>query len=375
MKMSKKIGIMTLSASDNCGSLLQAYALKRLLNPYGEVEVINFSSEKSHRMYDIPQVDLKRKISFLLHPPKKEKYVRLVKCKMSYEDFRYTYIEMDDKEILPEDLKYIKDKYDVVIVGSDQVWNVQMIDFDESFFLGWTDKKKVAYAPSLGGKDIRASEKADQFIFWLNKFDYLSVREENGKKCLDELCQKMVTKVLDPTLLLDEKEWKKLVGTPLLKGKYIFYYSWAYCYDDEMEIVKKEGERLGLPVIVIDSRKWMNRDEKKYGFILSENEGPIAFLNLMYYAERSFVESFHGMVFAYIFRKNFWLLDLHENLKELDSRLKEFVNLLGAESRVVTQFNYPYKDMDLKMKYYENNKLDNLRDVSRKYLGEALGGI
>lgn len=50
-----KIGIMTLSASDNCGSLLQAYALKRLLEGMKEhqVEVINFSTEQSHSMYDI----------------------------------------------------------------------------------------------------------------------------------------------------------------------------------------------------------------------------------------------------------------------------------------------------------------------------------
>ena len=48
-----KIGIITLSASDNCGSLLQSYALKKLLSLYGKVEIINFSSLKSHSLYDI----------------------------------------------------------------------------------------------------------------------------------------------------------------------------------------------------------------------------------------------------------------------------------------------------------------------------------
>lgn len=375
MKVSPKIGIMTLSASDNCGSLLQTYALKKILEAYGDVEVINFSSESSHRIYDPPQINMRRRISFLLHPENKEKYVRLIKCKKAYEQFRRNYIEMDSEELLAKDLETIKDKYDVVVAGSDQIWNVRMTDFDEAFFLGWTSKKKVAYAPSLGNGDIRTSEKVDQFIAWLNEFDYLSVREGIGKKCLQELCQKTVTKVLDPTLLLDENEWRKLVGEPLIRKKYIFYYSWAYCYEDEIEIVKKEGERSGLPVIVIDSRKWLYQDEKKYGFILSEKEGPEAFLNLMYYAETAFVESFHGMVFAYIFRKNFWLLDLHENLAELDTRLMEFVDLLGAESRILTKFNYYQKNTRLKTEYPENRKLDHLRDVSQKYLREALGYI
>ena len=30
-----------------------------------------------------------------------------------------------------------------------------MADYDDAFFCGWTDCKKVAYAPSLGGHDIQ----------------------------------------------------------------------------------------------------------------------------------------------------------------------------------------------------------------------------
>ena len=81
-----KIGIITLSASDNCGSLLQSYALKKLLEKYGEVEIINFSSEASHSMYDIPKY---RGYDFL----KKFKDVRkLSKAKADYEFFRKKYL-------------------------------------------------------------------------------------------------------------------------------------------------------------------------------------------------------------------------------------------------------------------------------------------
>ena len=53
--MNKKVGILTLSASDNCGSLLQTYALKTYLEKYMGfyAEVINFESEQSKRIYDI----------------------------------------------------------------------------------------------------------------------------------------------------------------------------------------------------------------------------------------------------------------------------------------------------------------------------------
>lgn len=365
---------MTLSASDNCGSLLQTYALKKLLQTYGDVEVINFSSESSHKLYDLPPVNFKTQISFLC-PKKKKKYIQFKKCKQAYEQFRRNYIEINCKELFSKDLITIKDKYDIVVAGSDQIWNVQMRDFDESFFLGWTGKKKVAYAPSLGGTDIEISKNAKKLVLWLNEFDYLSVREEAGRKCLSKLCLKTVTKVLDPTLLLNENEWKKFIGAPLIKEDYIFYYSWAYCYENVKEIVKREGERVQLPVIVIDSRKWLNQDENKYGFILSEHEGPLAFLNLMYYAQTCFIESFHGMIFAYIFKKNFWLLDIHENLIELDSRLMELVTLLNVESRVLTQFNYDQKNMQTEIKYSENKALNNLRNISQKYIEEAMTNI
>ena len=372
MESKQRIGILTLSASDNCGSLLQAYALKRLLENYGEVEVINFSSESSHVMYDIPHLTLRKRLKMAFDSTKRAKYQNLARCKRAYASFRKHQLQMDEEELFSKDVGKIKFKYDVIVAGSDQVWNVRMGDFDEAFFLGWTDAKKVAYAPSLGGRDVRLSKNADQIIKWIKEFDFLSVREEIGKKCLEDVSGRMVEKVLDPTLVLPESEWTKLIGERLVKEDYIFYYSWAYRYDKQLELVKKESKRLKMPVVVIDSRKWLNRDEKQYGFIISENEGPLVFLNLMYYANHVYVESFHGMVFAYIFKKNFWLLDWHEDLHQLDSRLLEFVNLLNAHDRILTEYNYDMIDVSVSMKYGSNNLLKTLRTVSKQYIERAL---
>ena len=373
MNKKLKIGIITLSASDNCGSCLQAYALKKILESYGEVDVINFSSSSSHMMYDLPQLNLMKRLTLHFSKDALNKRKRLTRCKKSYESFRINYLGIDvDNEVFADTLPLIADKYDIYVVGSDQVWNVQMADFDESFFLGWTKKKKVAYAPSLGGSDIRMANNASQYIKWINSFDYLSVREEVGLKCLKEIADKDVKKSLDPTLLLRKDDWEKLVGERIIDGEYIFYYSWAYCYEEELQIVKTESQRLGVPAVVIDSRKWKYKNATDYGFVLSKEEGPLAFLNLMYYAKYAYVESFHGLVFAYIFNKNFWLLDTHENLNELDSRLREFVNLLGAEERIITPYNYNNKNMGLEMEKRENDLLEDMRLISNTYLDEAM---
>ena len=366
-----KIGLITLSASDNCGSLLQCYALKKLLEQYGDVEVINFSSERSHAMYDLPP----RTRRFWRWIPEYPKRKRLADGKAGYEEFRRKYLGITGKEYFQSDLAEIENKYDVVVTGSDQVWNVKMYDFDEAFFLGWTQAKKVAYAPSLGGRPLSLSPHFEHIKAWLNDFAYLSVREEVGKVCLDEVTGRDVPKVLDPTLAVDEAMWHKLVQEPLVKGDYIFYYSWAYCEDSTSKIVADEAKRLGMPVYVIDPRKWISRDPSQWDFHLYEKTGPHIFLNLMKYAKKCYVESFHGMVFAYIFRKDFWLLDTHENMAELDTRLMEFVRLLGAEDRVLTQFNVAGVDQNMPRKYEKNEMLENMKQRSKQYLDAAMGGV
>ena len=365
-----RIGIITLSASDNCGSLLQCYALKQILSQYGETEIINFSSWQSHLVYDIfPKgMRVKKKLKRLPY------YTRLLRAKKDYDNFRLKHMEISGKEYFAEDWYEIADKYDIVVTGSDQVWNVQMGDFDEAFFLGWTQSKKVAYAPSLGGRHINQSPDFEKIRGWIEEIQYLSVREEQGKKCLEEVTGRRVNKVLDPTLVLDEKKWLTLVQEPLVKGEYIFYYSWAYCEESTSRIVSEEAKRMGVPVYVIDARKWVRKDPEKWGFKLFKSTGPTVFLNLMRYAKRCYVESFHGMIFAYIFRKNFWLLDIGENLSELDSRLLEIVNLLGMEQRVITKYNVMNIDQSKEIVYSENLPLKEMQQSSRTFLGQIFEG-
>ena len=181
-------------------------------------------------------------------------------------------------------------------------------------------------------------------------------------------------KLPDPTLTVDEELWYGITEKPLIAEEYIFYYSWAYCEESTSKIVADEAQKTGLPVYVIDPRKWMSGKYKKWGFRLYEKTGPLVFLNLMRYAKRVYVESFHGMVFAYTFRKDYWLLDTHRDLKGLDARLMEFVELLDALDRIITPYNVSDIDQDRPVKYSDNVMLSGLREESRKFLDEAVGG-
>ena len=364
-----KIGIITLSASYNCGSMLQSYALKEALKKYGDVEIINFSSEASHFYYDIVPKTFIAQIKMELHH--KGIVKKLKKETAAYIDFQKKFLRITGKEYFTKDLSEIADKYDIIVAGSDQIWNVCMGDFDEAFLCNWTAKKKIAYAPSLGGHDIRESNNSQKLISYIKDFACVSVRESVGKKCLDEILERDIPKVLDPTLIFGNDNWLKIIKKPKIQGEYIFFYSWAYCYEELRDIVSSRAKETGLPVYVIDAHKWRTHNYKEDSFILYEEAGPLAFLSLMANAKECFVESFHGMLFAYMFKKDFWLLDTHEDYNALDARLKELVELVGAKNRIVTKFNKTSIDFNQEFPYKKNDYLESMQNVSWNYLDKA----
>lgn len=372
MKQVKPIGILTLSASDNCGSLLQTYALKTLIESIytGTVEIVPFASPKSHLLYDIfPKGIWKKPTKFI---KRMVHYKKLRQKKQSYRNFRLQYLRMPEKEIFPSQVNEVSDSYIMLVVGSDQVWNVRMFDFDMCFFGHDFRCPKIAYAPSLGRHSLTESDLYSRIVESLSKFVTLSSREMAGKKDLEEATARNVKFVLDPTLVLDLKEWEKLIGEPLVDEPYIFYYSWAYNIDSLNDIVKREGKRIDCPVYVIDANKWIDINIHKWDFKLFKESGPIVFLNLMFYSQKNFVESFHGMIFAYLFHTNFWLLDVHDCIEEIDTRLLELMRLLRMEDRLLTSKNLKEKDLNSRPEYRRNDKLIEMQRNSYNYLKDSL---
>lgn len=367
-----RIGIITLSASDNCGSLLQCYALKKVLSSFGQVDVINYVSRASHQYYDIfPSIEGWRDWKRILFRIKA--LPRLLKDKTHYRSFRSHYLSIGRKEvnskILPSEVR----KYDVIVVGSDQVWNVTMGDYSDDFFLPSVSLPKIAYAPSLGGRSLQCSPLYSSIIDWLKDFSAISSRESFGCAELEKATGFPIPKVLDPTLLINKRDWLALVGPPIISTPYIFYYSWSYKDHFHNVLVSSIAQRKALPVYVMDERKWVFRSASNYSFKCTPFGGPLGFLNLMYYAEECYVESFHGVIFAYLFNKCFWLIDDHIDPDDRDTRLQELVNLLKIEERVIV----PNTDISIddRMTPSPNTSLVAEQESSLEFLEKAFEEI
>lgn len=362
--MKKKVGILTLSSSDNCGSLLQTYALMKTIKKLKcDVEIINFNPVESRNIYNIFPRNIfrhpKRTLFSVLN------YNKLKKQKKDYSIFREKNLNLTAEIKKEKDLEHINSNYTTVICGSDQIWNVKMADFNYAYFLDWCKgPKKISYAASLGKTNFDKFYNVDKIKESLNSFDAISVREDHAKIEVEKLSGKNAIVLADPTLLLTESEWSELINDRFVKDEYIFYYSWAYNNDKLNNIVSEYSKKKNIKVVVINPSKWNKKKPEEYGFTLFESSGPIAFLNLMKHSKKAFVQSFHGVIFANQFKKDFYFLDEHED-DSLDARLESILNLFNQKDRVVRKYS-DIKEASINYEY--NVKYEELKNKSIEFL-------
>lgn len=365
----KKIGIITFHASYNCGSMLQAYALQKIIQRrYGALcEIINFSNPEQQRMYSVlfkPRTVkevLRNILNFLF-------YFKIKRSYRDYKKFSDTNLQLSGKKI--NSLKELEEaalQYDVYITGSDQVWNINAQDFDDAYFLPFVKSgTKVAYAVSLGAADPNRSADKNKYAEYLNKFDGISVRERNAEKWLRKLTDKDIKICLDPTLLFPVNEWDEITGEREAEGKYIFWYTMIY-KKEICKIVTEAGKKYGMPVYVIDAKEWSRRALYLHGIKLARNGGPASFLSLVKNAEIVFTSSFHGAIFCNVFKKNFWYINIHSR-DTGDDRASYLLSQLGMSERYVSVKELQEKNLLLQPSYPDKSVFRLASEMSLAFL-------
>lgn len=365
--MKKKVGIITFHNSYNCGSMLESYAIQTyLIKRNIDAEIINFSNEGQRRLYSVfdKNSSLKKVIkNFIVFFHKKKLYFNNYR----YEKFKNSNFILSKEYFISSE---IKDNYSVVVAGSDQIWNITIPDSDDAYFLNWVkNARKVAYAPSFGARNIKKiSNNCSKYVNYLNDFNALSIRENNGKKWLKELVNKDVDVLVDPTLLLDKKDYDKLIDEEFLHPKeYIFFYSPSF--DRKVcSLVKKLSLKYNLPVITWSAKKYYLYFIKRFGFKLAEYEDPGVYLNLIKNANLVVTTSFHGTIFSTIYKKKFFVIKNGDMFGD-DDRVLTLLKSLKMTNRLISydfdnNFDYlqevDYNDYD--------NTLPILRNKAQKYI-------
>lgn len=368
-----KVGIITFSASHNCGSMLQAFALQEVIKRRcgANVEIIDFANAGSRKVYNLIAWELSRYAiihnwNCLTHLP------TMLKVKKDYEDFSDNYLNKTSKSYRNEaQLKELEKRYDLVIAGGDQVWNVRVADGSDAFFLNFVNNvRKVSYSPSLGGTNILKSGKnLDVYRKYLSEFEAISVREPNGKKWLEQLTGRSVKIVADPTLLLTPEEWQEYLPVPDIKEDYIFNYAFYHNYKNINLALQKISEKVGLPIYIMDIKSWAIYRLDKFNIKKYQQTGPLAFLGLMKNAQLVLTQSFHGTLFSALFNKCFWSYNWEKMTHGEDDRATAILEQLGLKDRYKMIDELVNMNVMDPIDFKECNKnIDHLRQDAMDYI-------
>ena len=357
-----KIGIITYHRALNYGAVLQAYALQKALMDIGiDSDVIDYRSEYIEYFYKpIKANPLKRPKMFL-----RELFFASSNSKKrkNFDTFINRYLNTSRTVCTQAELKALNDKYDLFITGSDQVWNLKWSGFDKAYFLDFAESsKKYSYAASFGFDAIPSGEEAT-YKKLLSDFEAISVRENTGRKIVDELLQKDARIDVDPTCLLTKADWESVCVKPSESG-YVLVYTLEKS-DELMAFAQNLAREQNKKVVLIADALRKTYDFEYKGFL-----SPSEFVGLFANADYVVTNSFHGLMFSVIFEKEF-CIQYQKRANAPNSRLIDFIRDYGLESRVFSNSKDPcekidYEDVKTRMKSKADESIQYLLSMTEK---------
>lgn len=345
-----RIGILTLHDSPNYGAVLQAYAMRAYLTGLGhEAFVIDRRRDSGNAPLRTPPVERDSVRLFGLFKVDARngasEYARRCARTLSFERDRigmspYHFHAWKDA---PRELGL-----DLVLVGSDQVWNANNLDPADYLLKDVPGNPPgIAYAASIGMPELPA-DRVGEFRAGFARFAAIGVREREAAEMVRALGF-TAEHVVDPVLLAGREVWKGLMaddtahapvdGTPR---------TFAYFLAEDVEgmlpeladFAAKTGRRIGLFVDWYAWRAphgiggWMKNGKfwKKWrerGIDFRLDAGPEEFVRSITAATAVISNSYHALMFSLVFGREVRIvLPTHPVRRKMNARLREFEGVL-----------------------------------------------
>ena len=198
-----KIGILTFHRSYNYGAFMQSYALSRRIKkdfPEADVEIIDYATARMYRNYDTSlksyifgTIDnrnslitaCKKIVKFILQP------AQLKRTRTLYSAFErdLKYLPLSDFRVISDDcteaFDAIRGKYDVIVVGSDGVWEFISYSFPNAYYLGDDLRAvKMSYAASSDRMHINIIDEAQKALIAksISELRFVGIRDVATEK-------------------------------------------------------------------------------------------------------------------------------------------------------------------------------------------------
>lgn len=258
---------------------------------------------------------------------------------------------------------------DALVVGSDQVWRLHYLPrgAEEDFFFGFAPSpavRKVAYAASFGHGEWAYPDRTSRTKELLAQFDAVGVREASGARiCAQTFDRHDAVHVLDPTLLVDPVFYESIAAPASNKtGKTLLSY-----------VLDEDPSRAAFDLEV---QQALGPDHTRRSLTLDAGARTLdvsEWLRAFMDADFIVTDSFHGMAFAVIFRKNFIAIVNHDRGAD---RFTSMLEQLGLSDRLVSDASLSNAQALVRrpVDYAAlGPRLEVLRKASADFLRRALG--
>ncbi len=315
-----KIGIVTYYNIKNYGSVLQAFALQSILEQLGHQAVFLSVREQKkffkllHKIHVASVTILKCAFSKSARETHREIRALRKESGAGFGDKTKALFDAFIKEHLNSirldrlGLRRIAHSSEIgaFICGSDQIWSPLSVHLSGYKYLNFAPSgKRIAYAPSFGVSSIPDYNR-DYVKKAIANIDFLSVREDDAAAIIRKLISKDVPVLLDPTLLMEPRAWRRLYASyvnkdivAVLPNKYVICYFFDEPSGEICEKIARYADSITARIVVLSAR---NYTMIALGAMYID-AGPWEFLHIIDHSSGVFTNSFHGCVFALQFSK------------------------------------------------------------------------
>ena len=317
-----KIGILTFHRAYNYGAILQCYSLMKKMQdsfPDCSIEVIDYASSNMMSEYETNSlfkkihksmvandfiISFKLLVKYLMDLPKRSKKKLFVSNRNKSIAKGLDFLSLSSKKLISDDIdsfvKYVEsNSYDIIVVGSDAIWNDCQTMVPNFYYLkGIMKSRKFSYAASMHGLKYKLlpEDRIEYVKNALCEFDYIGVRDVETEKYVHYVSKNLKTyHNCDPSIFLDlnklpvsiESVKEKLVSKGINLNKPIIG---LMCED---WLAKKIKEILGDKYQLVSVYEF-----NKYSDFNLDNLTPFEWAIVFSLFKATFTHFFHGTIFS-----------------------------------------------------------------------------
>lgn len=352
-----KVGILSMQQITNYGSFLQAYGLKSILENLGhDIEFINIIPGEQLPQYKIGKL---HKIKLLLKRLKVKHPIRQLKCTLKLHK-RFDNEFKPELGVRPEGNDT---HFDVVVIGSDEVFNVAQTTWfgfsTQLFGEGLNADKVITYAACFGATTVEKLRELgiDKRVGGLlQNLSSVSIRDKNSQNIVKALTGKTPSLNVDPVIAYS---FEKEIKIPEVNDNYLLIYTYPgrMNHPDEVKSITDYARNNKLRIIAIAN----------YFDWVDEVVTPHPFEVLGYFKKATYIvtDTFHGAVMSLKFNKRFAVIVRGMNSNKLSFLLQQF----GLSNRIASTPCHLRDILENRVDYNSINKIIEIeKENTNNYL-------